>query len=78
MKNNYYYTVEEGELPMLTRTDYHGYKFDEVINGDGVRTFRQAKSNYKKYLKQLMKECEAELSKVDKLEIEDLETDTVL
>lgn len=78
MKSNLYYTVYDAELPMIFRTDYHGFKFDEVINGDGVRTFREAKAKYKKYLKQTIKMCQEELKNVDNLTINDLEKDSVL
>ena len=67
MKSNTYYSVESGELPHLGRLDYMGYKFDDIIDVTARRTFREAKAEYKRNLKQMIARCEAELERCDEI-----------
>ena len=70
---NYYHT-EEGNLPTITKWDYNGYKFEEVLGcgEDRFRTKRKALVDYKAKLRQHIVDCEQALKEAS----EQMEMDT--
>jgi hypothetical protein len=66
-----YYSAIPGNLPELDRVDYQGYGYDEVIDPHKVRTFKEAKQQHRLHIKELIKQCQDELSELDKLKPED-------
>lgn len=74
----YYSTpFDPADIPQIERVDYHGYKFNEVIDSHKQKTFRDAKRAHKNNLKEMIRLCEIELKKLNKLKIEDLQETSI-
>ena len=71
----HYYHTETGELPTISKVDYNGYKFDEVIGEDRFTQKRKALTDYRNKLRQQIADCKQALR--DVYEGMDFETDII-
>ncbi len=79
MRDNLYYTTTfEGEdFPSISRTNYMGYKFEQVINEGGHRSFRLAMAQHKKNLKKTIELCNKGLDEINSLTPESIKQDAI-
>jgi len=65
------------DVPRVERIDIMGYKFDEVIIENGVTTFKEAKAQHRKNLKQMIQLCQDALDNMDNLTPFNIEQSTI-
>ena len=70
-----YYHTEAGELPEISKVDYNGYKFDEVIGEDRFTQKRKALTDYRRKLRQQIEDCKEALRNASG--IMEMETDII-
>jgi hypothetical protein len=70
-----YYHTETGELPTISKVDYQGYKFNDVIGDDRFTQKRKALVDYRNKLREQIAECKEALR--DAIETMEMESDRI-
>jgi hypothetical protein len=75
-----YHTIPFKELPRIELVDYNGYRPGEVIYSEEEGRFRKkerAIEDYKKKLRETIKECQKRLDEADKIDDIDIEENMI-